>query len=130
MCSVMDILTVTSPYKITATGSLLTNSTQISISSNTSNNIVLTCSANLTSDDSLLHNQQFVWTGPGIANHTTTGQSSSITLLLGTQSSEIKCTATLGTSSISTTVNTTYTAECKYVHICMIVHAIFLVLND
>ena len=127
---VMGILTVNLSYNISATGSILTNSTQISISSNTSNNVsvVLTCSANLTSDDSLIHNQQFMWSGPGITNHTTTGQSSSITLLLGTQSSEIKCTATLGTSSISTTVNTTHTIECKYVHTCTYI-PLFLALS-
>ena len=128
----MGILTVTLSYKITAAGSLLTNSTQISISSNTSNNVsvVLTCSANLTSDDSHIHNQQIVWSGPGITNYMTTGPSSSIILLLGTQSSEIKCTATLGTSSISTTVNTTYTIECKYVHMCMSYHFCLLNLSD
>ena len=113
----MGILTVTLSYKITATGSLLTNSTQISISSNASTNVsvVLTCYANLTSDDSLIYNQHFEWTAPGITNHRATGQSSSITLLLDTLFSEIKCRATLGTSSISITASITYSIECKYV---------------
>ena len=96
MSSVIHVLTKTA----CATASSLKFNTKYNFFNTASNfSVVLTCSANLTADDSHV---QGTGSGQWI--------SSSITLLMDTHSSEINCTVTLDAFSISTIEE----VECKY----------------